>query len=239
MLTTKLFLLLVFSSFFFKGVSQTIPTSSKSKKTTVGYYLSHTPWTIQLGGNVVDDDGKPFNDLFNASKSWNLPPYPTKLAIDKSLEHGWSAEFCLVYNNYKTGKIINGITNDASHLFMSVDIQGKYHLNNIIKIKEWFSPYASIGIGYTYRNIGPYNNVATANIGLGFDFLIYEGFGLNLQSLAKFGIKSPFIKTGSNYLQHSLGITYTIGQFADKKPFKFGKRRYGFTTRKNKFHTER
>ena len=69
MLTTKLFLLLVFSCCFIKGVSQTIPTSSKSKKTTVGYYLSHTPWTIQLGGNVVDDDGKRFKDLFNVSKS--------------------------------------------------------------------------------------------------------------------------------------------------------------------------
>jgi hypothetical protein len=239
MLSTKSFILLVFLCCLIKGFSQTTPSTSKPKKNTVGYYLSHTPWTIQLGGNVVDDDGKPFHDLFNASKSWNTPPYPTKLAIDKSLEHGWSAEFCFVYNNYKTGKIINGIINDASHLFISTDIQGKYHLNNIINIKEWFNPYLSIGIGYTYRKIGPYNNVATANIGVGFDFLIYQGFGINLQSLAKFGIKSPFIKTGSNYLQHSLGVTYTIGQFADKKPFKFGKRRYGFTTRKSKFHTER
>ena len=149
----------------------------------------------------------------------------------------WSVEFCLAYNNYKSGKTINNVTNDASHLFMSTDIQGKYYLNNIINIKQWFNPYLSIGIGYMYRNINSYNNVATANIG--FDFLIYEGFDLNLQSLAKSGIKSPYIKTEFNYLEPSLGITYNVVQFADKKPFKFGKRRYGFTIRKNKFHTER
>ena len=239
MLYIKSFILFAFLSCLVKGFSQTTTSTSKSKKTNVGYYLSHTPWTIQLGGNVVDDDGKPFRDLFNASKSWNIPPYPTKLAIEKSLEHGWSAEFSFVCNNYKTGKTINGITNDAPHLFISTDILGKYHLNNIIKIKEWFKPYLAAGIGYTYRKISPYNNVATVNIGVGFDFLIYDGFGINLQSIAKFGIKSPFIKTGANYLQHSLGVTYTVGQFADKKPFKFGKRRYGFTTRKSKFHSER
>lgn len=213
--------------------------SFPQEKNKLGYYLSNSEWTVQLGGNVVDDDGKPFKDLFNAPKSWNLPPYPTKIAVDKSLKHGWSTELAIVYNNYKNGKTINGETNKASHLFMSADLQGRYHLNDAFYLKEWFDPYLTHGFGYTFRSIAPYHHVATTNIGFGFNIDIYESFGLNIQTLAKFAIKSPFIKTGANYLQHSLGIIYKIDLIGTKKPFKFGKRRYGFATRKSKFNRER
>lgn len=233
----KLFFFFFWSSII--GLAQTSVSPTKADKISIKYYLLHTPWTFQLGGNVVDDDGKPFRDLFKVSKSWNTPPFPAKFAIDKSLEHGWSIELAGAYNNYRKGKVINGAENVASHLFMSIDVQGKYHLNDAFYLKEWFDPYLTHGFGYTYRSISPYNHIATTNLGLGFNFEIREGIKINLQTLAKFALKSPFIKTGANYLQHSLGVSYTFSSMAGAKPFKFGEKRYGLLKRKSPVQKER
>jgi hypothetical protein len=48
-------------------------------------------------------------------------------------------------------------------------------------------------------------SAVTANIGLGFNVWVYKGWGLNVQSMAKFAINKA---TGRNYLQHSVGVVY-------------------------------
>ncbi|MBC7696698.1 MAG: hypothetical protein H7141_14770 [Burkholderiales bacterium] len=67
--------------------------------------MLHTPRAIQPSGNVVDDDGKTFRDLFKVTRSWNKPqPFPTKVAIDKSLKHVRNIDLASVYKNYRRGK---------------------------------------------------------------------------------------------------------------------------------------
>ena len=48
--------------------------------------MRQTPWVVGGGWNVVDDDGRPFKSLFDVNKSWNIPPYPSRLFFQKVLD---------------------------------------------------------------------------------------------------------------------------------------------------------
>jgi hypothetical protein len=66
----------------------------------------------------------------------------------------------------------------------------------------WFDPYIAAGFGVTLRS--KKSIVPTGNIGFGANFWITHRFAINAQSMAKFS----FINTGSNYLQHSIGVRF-------------------------------
>ncbi len=168
-----------------------------------------SPWIVGLGWNVVDDDGKPFNKLFDANKSWNVVPFPSKVSCEKVLIQGWSVEFAACYNQLKNGKTLNNDVLKSTQSFFSADINGKFSFAEFAKNLAFFDPYVLHGYGYTYRGAGKTTSAATANIGLGFNCWVYDDMiGINVQSQAKFALKSPFIKTSGNYLQHSLGVVY-------------------------------
>lgn len=169
------------------------------------HFITKTPWRVQLAWNLVDDDGKPFNNLFDVKNSWNFPPYPTKLAVEKELNNNWNLELAFAYNNYKAGKTINGEVLTADKSFFSIDINAKY----ILTKKYAIEPFLFAGFGYTQRATNKYNNTATFNLGLGATIWILDNqLGINLQGSGKFGLQSPLISTGSNYLQHSIGVVY-------------------------------
>ena len=198
------------------AVAQSSKFSLKKFLSVAAINLKPTPWIVGLGGNVIDDDGKPFQNVFDAKKSWNIQPYPTRATIEKTLMYGWSAEFAFNYNRIKIGKDINGDIRTKTGNYLSFDLSGKFNFNEFFKEKTWFDVYLIHGYGYTYRDAVNYKNVISANVGFGADAWVYNDMlGINIQSQAKFGLNSPFIKTGANYLQHSLSIIYkfsTVGQ---------------------------
>ena len=65
------------------------------------------------------------------------------------------------------------------------------------------------GLGYTQRSTVRYAQTGTFNLGIGATIWVLDNqLGINLQGTGKFGLQSPLISTGSNYLQHSIGVVY-------------------------------
>ena len=191
-----------------------------TKGSPIKRFFRKTPFTFTLGGHVVDDDGKPFNNLFNAKSSWNFLPYPTRLAVDGYYKKGWSFQLEFAYTQLKTGKVINSEVLSKTGTFFSADANVKYDLNELIGNTNWFDPYVIGGYGYTMRSVAKNPNSPTANIGIGFNIWIWQNLGFNVQSIAKFSM----LQGTSNYLQHSVGITYRFEYGMGNRPGKLGKR---------------
>lgn len=189
-------------------------------------------WTIGIGWNGVDDNSHAFKKIFDLRKSWNLPAYPAQLSVDRSSTFGLSYGGVFNFNIYKPGKLINGKEIGGSFLFFSLDLNAKYHVNHFMRTPRWMDVYATVGPGFTLRFAPPHRYTATWNIGGGSNFWLNKWLGINVQSLAKFGLKSPIIKTGSNYLQHSAGFIFKVESIPWKK-FPRMRGRYHWIHRKN------
>lgn len=184
--------------------------------------LQRVVWTAGIHGVVIDDDGQPFKNLFNVKESWNLLPFPTRVNAEGLIDHGISAEVAFTYMKYKKGKTINNDINSPGGTFIAIDANAKYDLNEVIGDTKVFSPYAIGGLGYTFRSVlAKGQQCPTANIGFGFNIWVYRGFGLNVQSMAKFKI----VSRSSNYLMHSAGIVYRFNLLTGyKTPGRLGHR---------------
>lgn len=192
--------------------------------------MQQTPWVVGHGWNIVHDDaGEWFNNLFNVDKTWNMAPYPVRFTCEKWLysskdstspKRGWSVEFMAAYNRYGIGNYLKD-TKPAPELvtkeysLMSFDLHAKYNFNKILDLnkllgakKEIFQPFGTFGLGYTYRSLPSHPGCGTVNAGLGFNLWVFKGIGLQVQSLAKFGLEERFPTAGSNYLQHSISVVY-------------------------------
>ena len=200
-----------------------------------------TPWIFGLGWSAVHDDGgKWFTHLFQVDKTWNMAPYPGRTSCEKIIDtaKGWSAEIVFAYNRYAVGNVIGRhrdaappalATNRAG--IVSIDFHAKYDFNKIYDLnqlwggQEIFQPFCVFGHGYTYSDKAPHHSYITMNMGLGFNVHIYQGFGIQLQSLAKFGMKNRFPTSGSNYIQHSIGLIYKMNplQLHKSKSYKYKK----------------
>jgi len=237
----SLLVMLVFNLFYFNGAfAQRTKTKSpisinkgredhKNSSNSSRKYKKKDKnafWIIGVGGNVVDDDGSPFRYLFNALPRWNLRPYPTRLTIEKSMQKNMSVEMAINFNLYKAHKIINGEVG-RSGIFLSGDLNFK---NRFLKDRR-FDPYVVYGLGGTFRTVRSLPVGGNINVGLGSNFWFTKTLGINVQSIAKFGISpTRFIKTSSNYLQHSLSFVMKL-QKGSKNPFI--KPRYPWVHRKN------
>jgi len=79
-----------------------------------------------------------------------------------------------------------------------------YDLNKIIGETGWFDPFLQVGAGYS--DIGSVGR-ATANAGFGFNTWFNDRWGLNFNTMGKWGIKEGSTKQ----LQHSAGVVYRFG----------------------------
>jgi hypothetical protein len=216
-------------SLFFLG-TQALSAQSGGLKYLWGKWMADlrkTPYTFGLGWNVVEDSGKPWKGLFAAKRSWAIPPYPSRLYVEKEYRDGFSFDLSLAYNRYVSGKTINNHVINGTYSFFSVDANGRYDLNKlydlnkaIFKEQKIFNIYAVQGWGYTYRALAPNISVFTCNVGLGINVWAYKNWGVNIQSVGKFGLKAPLIRTSSNYFQHTIGVIYKF----QPKPLSLGKR---------------
>jgi hypothetical protein len=160
-------------------------------------------WSVGVSGVVIDDDGEPFNNLFNVGDSWNFLPFPTRLNVDVAFNQHWSVEAALSYSQYKSGKVVNDLAITEDQMFVAFDANAKYHFIAEPKI---FDPYTVSGLGFTYRS-GLQEQTPTVNLGLGVNIWFVKCFGINLQTSGKIKLNTK----SSNYLMHSAGIVYRFG----------------------------
>ena len=158
-------------------------------------------WTAGISWVAVDDDGRPFRDLFNTRQSWNLLPLSTNIHLDGCIKNGWSAELSVAYTRYKSGKMVNNDFIPLSGTFIAVDANARY----TSKKARTITPCFIAGLGYTFRSaLAQGKSCPTLNLGVGFIVWLQKGFGIRLQSVSKF----KTLPSSSNYLIHSAGVAY-------------------------------
>jgi hypothetical protein len=168
--------------------------------------IQKTVWTAGVNGVVIDDDANSFKKHFDVKENWNLLPFPTNAHLEGFIDKGFSVEGAFTYMRLKKGKILgDNVVRNAHHSLFSFDVNAKYDLNELIGDTKAFSPYLVAGLGYTYRSVEGLRHAITGNFGFGFNVWVYKGWGLNVQSMAKFALNKA---SHRNYLQHSVGVVY-------------------------------
>jgi len=186
------------------------------KYTSFKQFFLETPWDIQYGWNVVDDDGRPFRKLLNVSKGWNIGFVPSRIGITKKINKLLKGELDLSFNKFRANKIVNNELLNASGSFFSMNLGVQADLNRVFGYTSIIDPYALGGLGYTRRTISKYKNTITFNIGFGANIWFGDNVGAFIQSEGRIGFKSPFIRNPSNYFQHSLGAVFKISGISSK-----------------------
>jgi hypothetical protein len=172
-------------------------------KTSLWTKITKTPWIIQVGPDVVDDNDSKLSDFKLLHDVRNY--YPIHCSAEKYLGKGISAQ--IVFSS-ETMNI---------HHFTSIDLNGKYNLRKFFGNTTWFDPYAVLGGGYTYRLFPHgqhkdvrYDQSINLNAGGGVNIWFFPNAGIFAQTTAKFNLFESKLG-GSNYLQLSLGAVFRIG----------------------------
>jgi outer membrane protein OmpA-like peptidoglycan-associated protein len=169
---------------------------------TPGDSLVKSSWVLGVGMNIVDDSATPFGrDFLKMKETWNVAPYPSRLSIGRFFKNGIGLEAIGTYNSYKEGKKVDGTINTARRTYYAIDGKISYDLNRFIGETAWFDPYLHVGGGYS--SIGSLGR-ATANVGFGFNTWFNDRWGLNFNTMGKWGLKEGSTKQ----LQHSAGVAY-------------------------------
>ncbi|MEB8330300.1 OmpA family protein [Flavobacteriaceae bacterium KMM 6897] len=162
-------------------------------------------WVAGIGMNIVDDSATPFGDNFlNIKDTWNTVPYPSTLSIGRYFSNGIGLKAIGSYNKYKVGKLIDGRINLAERDYYAVDGMVSYDLNKLFGESGWFDPFLQAGAGYS--SIGDIGRT-TGNVGFGFNTWFNDTWGLNFNTMGKWGIKEGSTKQ----IQHSAGVVYRFG----------------------------
>lgn len=169
-------------------------------------FFKNTTWTFGLSGHIVVDGGKETSLPFD-TKAWNFTPYPSRAFVEAYYKKGWSFTAELSYNQYKSGNVVDAVTITKNGTYAGADFNTRLAFSHFAKKEGWFDPYATIGFGYTYRDNAVNVHTGNNNIGLGVNFWIAQGFGLNLQALDKFVMKGG---SKSNYTHYSVAIVYKL-----------------------------
>ncbi len=174
-----------------------------TKKTTMWSKLTQTPWIIQFGPDIVDDNVSRLKE-FKIFDNRNY--YPIHCSAEKRIKKGFSLQVALSSENLNP------------HNFWSTDINAKYSLlSKSIEETRCFDPYALLGGGHTYRDFphgqhreGGHDNSGNLNVGGGVNIWAFKNAGIYLQTVAKFVLLEKKFD-GSNYLQFSAGVVFKIG----------------------------
>jgi OOP family OmpA-OmpF porin len=168
--------------------------------------IKQTTWTFGLGTHFVVDGGKETSFPFD-TKAWNYLPFPSRLTLDGYFQKGWSFQAEFAYTQYKVGTILDQVATTKVGSYFGADFNAKFAFSHWAKHEGWFDPYVTVGYGFTNRSLAVNKNTGNNNIGLGCNFHIYKGFGLNLQGLGKFVMKGG---QKSNYTHYSVTLFYKL-----------------------------
>lgn len=187
-------------------IALTLGINSASAQGTLGLKIKQTTWTFGLSEHIVVDGGKEMYFPFD-TKAWNMVPYPSRITLDGYFQKGWSFQAEFAYNQYKSGNILDKVAIVKSGTYFGADFNAKFAFSHWAKKQGWFDPYATVGYGFTYRSLTSNKATGNNNLGLGCNFWIYKGFGLNLQGLGKFVMKGG---GKSNYTHYSVALVYKL-----------------------------
>ena len=207
------FFVVAFTSIAFYCYPQLTHSKFDSRKihyNDFNHFFFETPWDVQLGWSAIDDDGQPFKDLLSIKKVWNFGYLPSRVSISKKINKVWKGEVDFAFNKYRANKLVNSEVIKETGSFFTFDLGVQYDVNRLVGYTWIFDPFIETGLGYTKRTISKFRNTFTYNFGVGTNIWISDNIGAYIQSDAKIGFKSPFIKNSSNYFQHSLGIVFKI-----------------------------
>ncbi len=183
----------------------TLVSAQESMELTAKDSLVKSSWVAGIGINIVDDSATPFGDNFlNFKDTWNTVPYPSSLSIARNFSNGLGLKAVGSYNKYKVGKLIDGRINMAERDYYAIDGMVSYDLNKLFGETGWFDPFLQAGAGYS--SIGDIGRT-TGNAGFGFNTWFSDTWGLNFNTMGKWGIKEGSTKQ----VQHSAGVVYRFG----------------------------
>lgn len=172
----------------------------------------NNPWAITLGTNAVDfysinhpdiDNDGWFSEFFNVEDHYNFSSSPlSRVHVAKYIGDGFSLGGAISFNSID--KVGDLSIDDEVYIGLDMDI--KYDLNNAFGDTKWFDPYVNVGGGYTF--IGDDDGAGTLNGGLGANFWLSESFGINAQSNYKHSFDDDRLLP---HFQHALGIIFKFG----------------------------
>ena len=198
MRTPKSIVCFAFLLSFQFGFSQDLALTKKDS-------IVQSAWIFGIGFNAVDDAGSEFNNVFNFEDNWNIVPFPSRISIGRYFKNGLGLEAIGSYNQYKEGKIIDGILNTEDIDYYALDFRVSYDLNQILGETGWFDPYVGIGAGYTDANN---QGRGTYNASVGFRTWFSDRFGLDFNSTGKWAMST---ENATNHIQHAAGAVYRFG----------------------------
>ncbi|MBG7631653.1 MAG: hypothetical protein IZT56_14645 [Bacteroidetes bacterium] len=179
-------------------------------------------WIVGVGINIIEDNGKKFNT--GSSTNFSIP-------VIISAEYNFTSQFSVngsfSANKYVAGKVVDsGIIQEGREAnYSAFDVATKFYFRDILN-NYVIEPYIMGGLGYT--NIGSYTVLyeksnsnelreipsvgrVTLNTGIGANYWFSRSFGMNVNFLGKFGVKSGENKDFiSNQMQFSLGVFYSF-----------------------------
>ncbi len=162
-------------------------------------------WVVGVGVNIVDDSATPFgSDFLRIEETWNMVPYPSRVSLGKFFSNGIGIEAIGTYNRYKVGKLVDGEINDNLREYLAFDGKVSYDLNKLVGETGRFDPYIHAGGGYS--SIGGLGRT-TFNTGFGFNTWLSDKWGVNLNTMGKWGLK----ENSTKQLQHSAAVVYRFG----------------------------
>lgn len=142
-------------------------------------------WSVSLGVNVIDNNGKVKSDFFKVKSDWNCLPFPSTLNVGYKYNDYFTFEFSEAINSFEKWKRINGEKVDKTHFVTSTTLNGKFHLNSLYNPSSKLDLYAGGGFGVTtIRN----TVLLQPTLAAGFNYWITEGVAINCQAGAFFGI---------------------------------------------------
>jgi OOP family OmpA-OmpF porin len=183
----------------------TLVSAQESMELTAKDSIVKSSWVLGLGINIVDDTASPFNgNILDIKDSWNAAPYPSSISIARNFSNGLGIKAVGSYNKYKVGKLIDGQINMAERDYYAIDGMVSYDLNKLFGETGWFDPFLQAGAGYS--SIGDIGRT-TGNAGFGFNTWLNDNWGLNFNTMGKWGIKEG----DTRQIQHSAGVVYRFG----------------------------
>lgn len=180
-------------------------SAQESMELTAKDSIVKSSWVAGLGINIVEDTATPFGDTFLSIKdTWNAVPYPSSISIARNFSNGLGLKAVGSYNKYKVGKLIDGAVNMAERDYYAIDGMLSYDLNKLFGETGWFDPFLQAGAGYS--SIGDIGRT-TGNVGFGFNTWFNDNWGLNFNTMGKWGIEEGSTKQ----VQHTAAVVYRFG----------------------------
>jgi OOP family OmpA-OmpF porin len=165
------------------------------------------PWLISVGINSVDNRiptniGGLFEDYFGLEEDQNVLLAISTFSASKYLKNGFSVGVNASINEIE--KEFGKEEGDSEDFFFAAGVNLRYDVNELVGETGWFDPFVSLGVNYTSIED---DNDYRVGIGYGFHTWFNESLGLTFAS----SYNHNFERTGNDYFQHSLGVSFRFG----------------------------